>query len=91
MTEVMAQVLESFSVHAPQQAKLIIKNHPLDPGLHHHRRTITALATRFDVLTRGKVVLSKQRDDMPKNGLLAFYRTALEEADQANKNTGFLQ
>ncbi len=39
------------------------------------------LASRFDVLSRGKIVASVQRDDMEStNNLLAFYRQAVEEA-----------
>jgi len=38
-----------------------------------------ALASRFDVLSRGKIIASAKREDIPKDGLLAFYRKALEE------------
>ncbi len=38
------------------------------------------LATRFDVLTRGLVQASTTRVDLPRDGLLAFYRQALEIA-----------
>jgi len=36
------------------------------------------LATRFDVLSRGRIQASVQRDALPQDGLLAFYRTTLE-------------
>lgn len=39
------------------------------------------LGTRFDVLSRGKIVASASRDEIPQDGLLAFYRKALESAD----------
>jgi len=32
-TAFLAEVLNSFSVHAPPEARLVVKNHPLDPGL----------------------------------------------------------
>ena len=37
------------------------------------------LASRFDVLSRGKIISSAKREDIPRDGLLAFYRRALEE------------
>lgn len=52
MAEVMAHVLESFARHAPGKAKLIIKNHPLDPGLDQHQQTISTLISRFDLNNR---------------------------------------
>lgn len=54
MAEVMAHVLESFARHAPGNSKLIIKNHPLDPGLNHHQPTISALTKRFDL--QGRII-----------------------------------
>jgi capsular polysaccharide export protein len=49
MAEVMEYVLESFSRAAPTQAKLVIKNHPLDVGLSDHRGALAALVRRFDL------------------------------------------
>ncbi len=46
----------------------------------HDLARVEDLASRFDVLTRGKVVASVQRSEMPRNGLLAFYRQALEDS-----------
>jgi len=43
------------------------------------------LATRFDVLSRGKIIASARRDEIPKDGLLAFYRRSLELPDPAAK------
>jgi heme exporter protein A len=37
------------------------------------------LASRFDVLSRGEIVASVQRDDIDPNNLLAFYRQAIQE------------
>jgi heme exporter protein A len=36
------------------------------------------LASRFDVISKGVIVASEQRSSIPPNGLLAFYRDALE-------------
>lgn len=38
------------------------------------------LATRFDVLSRGHIVASAQRDQLADSNLLTFYRQALEAA-----------
>jgi heme exporter protein A len=44
------------------------------------------LGTRFDVLSRGKIIASARQEDIPKDGLLAFYRKALQMPDlEANK------
>lgn len=47
MTAVMAYVMESFAAHAPDRAKLVIKNHPLDMGFVNYRRIIAGLEQRF--------------------------------------------
>jgi heme exporter protein A len=39
------------------------------------------MASRFDVLSRGRIVQSAARDSLPRDGLLAFYRQALEARD----------
>ena len=41
------------------------------------------LAGRFDVLSRGKILASARAGDLPRDGLLAFYRQALEDAAEA--------
>lgn len=38
------------------------------------------LASRFDVLSRGKIVAQVRRQDIVPDGLLGFYRRALQEA-----------
>jgi heme exporter protein A len=38
------------------------------------------LASRFDVLSRGKIVASAQRDEMEPDQILSFYRQALQES-----------
>jgi len=52
MTAVMAEVMASFARHAPETARLLIKNHPLDSGLLNYSRIIRRLAARFDLTGR---------------------------------------
>jgi heme exporter protein A len=44
----------------------------------HDLARVEDLASRFDVLARGKISASLPRSEMQRNGLLAFYRSALE-------------
>jgi len=44
------------------------------------------LATRFDVLSRGKIIASAKRDEIPQDGLLAFYRRSLEMPDPGKQD-----
>lgn len=37
------------------------------------------LCTRFDVLSRGKIIASASRDEIPQDGLLAFYRRSINQ------------
>jgi heme exporter protein A len=46
----------------------------------HDLARVTDLAGRFDILTRGKIAGSISRQSLPQDGLLAFYRQALEGA-----------
>jgi capsular polysaccharide export protein len=50
--EVIAQVLASFARHAPADAWLVIKNHPLDTGLIGYRRYALQLARHFEIAER---------------------------------------
>jgi heme exporter protein A len=43
----------------------------------HDLARVADLASRFDVLSRGKIVASAQRADIPPDQLLTFYRSAL--------------
>ncbi|MCH7664139.1 MAG: heme ABC exporter ATP-binding protein CcmA [Chloroflexi bacterium] len=44
----------------------------------HDLARISDLASRIDVLSRGAIVASQQRSEIPPDGLLAFYRHAIE-------------
>lgn len=52
MAAVMRKVIRSFSLHAPSDARLLIKNHPLDLGLAGHEGTARNLARQFGVEDR---------------------------------------
>ncbi|MEJ2759791.1 MAG: heme ABC exporter ATP-binding protein CcmA, partial [Anaerolineales bacterium] len=43
------------------------------------------LCTRFDVLSRGKIIASASGKDIPQDGLLAFYRQAIQMPAKAEK------
>lgn len=60
MDEVMEYVLESFAKHAPADTIMVIKNHPLDPGLENHARVVKRLEHRFDL--HGRVVYLEDGD-----------------------------
>ncbi|WP_291991769.1 capsular biosynthesis protein [Candidatus Accumulibacter sp. ACC003] len=52
MNGVMESVMESFAMHAPNAARLVIKNHPLDAGLVNYRGVISDLERRFGLAGR---------------------------------------
>lgn len=52
MREVIDHVVASFAVHAPSNARLLVKNHPLTPGLVNYRKVTNAIATHYDVSAR---------------------------------------
>ncbi len=47
MSEVIGMVMNSFARSAPVQARLVIKNHPLDTGLDNYAKIISDLSDRF--------------------------------------------
>lgn len=47
MVEVIEYAMESFARHAPEEARLLIKNHPLDMGLVDYAKAIQELSARF--------------------------------------------
>ena len=51
----------------------------------HDLARVEDLATRFDVLTRGTVRATIAKTDLPRDGLLAFYRHSLEESSKGVK------
>ena len=52
MRPMVEYVMESFVRGADADACLVVKNHPLDPGLAHHARMIAAAAARFGIAGR---------------------------------------
>lgn len=53
----------------------------------HDLARVEEMASRFDVLSRGKICSSVRRDALPPDGLLAFYRHALAEATSPVEET----
>lgn len=52
MFEVIEHVIASFAAHAPSAARLLVKNHPLSPGLVDYKRITQALAQQYGVSDR---------------------------------------
>nr|WP_301841766.1 capsular biosynthesis protein [Pseudomonas sp. JQ170] len=52
MFEVINHVIASFAAHAPTKARLLVKDHPLSPGLVNYRRITEALAQQYGVSDR---------------------------------------
>ncbi len=52
MSEVVEFVMRSFANHAPKNARLVIKNHPLDMGLVNYQKNIALLAQALDIAER---------------------------------------
>ncbi|MBZ5790075.1 capsular biosynthesis protein [Burkholderia contaminans] len=50
--DAIAKVMRSFASHAPADAWLVIKNHPLDTGLIDYRRYVRQLACELDLADR---------------------------------------
>lgn len=61
MVEVIEQVMQSFSRHAPSTAWLVIKIHPLDAGLFNYDKAIQQLAPYYNLTGR---VLYLQSGDL---------------------------
>ena len=49
----------------------------------HDLARAAGLAERFDVLSRGRIQASTRSSDLPQDGLLSFYRQALEMSEAA--------
>lgn len=52
MHDALATILASFAAHAPEDVALLVKEHPLDNGLHDWRGAVTALARALDIEDR---------------------------------------
>jgi heme exporter protein A len=65
---------------AARQRTLVMTSHDLS--------RVADLASRFDVLTRGKIQASIQRADLPVDGLLTFYRQSLANAVRPKEELG---
>ncbi|MBO9356750.1 capsule biosynthesis protein CapA [Bordetella petrii] len=52
MSDLIDSVLPSFAAHAPSDAVLVVKNHPLDPGIDDHEELVFNLACRLGIQDR---------------------------------------
>lgn len=52
MREVMSRVMASFAQHAPVEAVLLVKNHPLDMGMIDHEKEAQQLAQQYGIADR---------------------------------------
>jgi capsular polysaccharide export protein len=52
MSGLIERVMRSFALHAPAGARLVIKNHPLDPGFVNFGRLAAALGRELDIAGR---------------------------------------
>jgi capsular polysaccharide export protein len=73
----LAETLRSFAAHAPADAQLIVKVHPLDPCLKRWGRRLPALARQAGIGDRVHVVHHGALDDMLKGacGLITVNST----------------
>lgn len=52
MSDVLQHVLSSFATHAPSDTRLVVKNHPLSPGIIDYQHVTRKLAARFGIGNR---------------------------------------
>jgi capsular polysaccharide export protein len=52
LSQMLEQVVQSFALHAPNDSRLIVKQHPLDNDLEGWRKVVTELATRYRISKR---------------------------------------
>ena len=52
VADVIRHVVNSFATHAPSSAQLLIKNHPLDPGLDGHEQVVESASRQAGVAHR---------------------------------------
>jgi len=78
MQEVIGKVAASFAYHAPSDAFLVIKNHPLDMGLAQYARLIKVLAHEYDLGDRLVYLEGGNLEALLKraNGLITVNSTA---------------
>ncbi|MGI9377337.1 MAG: capsule biosynthesis protein [Tsuneonella suprasediminis] len=56
MRDAIAGILASFAAHAPAECLLLVKEHPLDNGLHGWRRTVMELAGSLGIARRVRFI-----------------------------------
>ena len=87
----MREALESFARHAPRDAVLLFKVHPLDPGVKSWRRRINAMAATAGVAERARYVDGGDLDTLVRGsaGVLTVNSTVgLRRRLRNQKNCG---
>ncbi|MFB9952940.1 capsule biosynthesis protein [Rhizobium puerariae] len=79
LSQMLEQVIQSFARHAPENGRLIVKQHPLDNDLEGWRKVVARLAERYRV--KGRVVF------IEKGNLQAILRSS-HGAIVVNSTTG---
>jgi capsular polysaccharide export protein len=69
MADVMEFVMKSFAHHAPRNAKLVIKNHPLDMGLVNYPRLIRRLSKHLGLEGRVEYIETGNLDTLLRHTL----------------------
>lgn len=52
LSQMLDQVMHSFSLHAPEGSRLVVKQHPLDNDLENWRKVVTGIAKRYHIDNR---------------------------------------
>ena len=71
------QILDTILTQVSLQGRTVVMTS-------HDLSRAADLANRFDVLTRGSICASIRKDQLPQDGLLAFYRKALAGGEAGN-------
>jgi capsular polysaccharide export protein len=66
MHDFMNEVVKSFAGHAPDNAMLVFKHHPMDRGYNHYGRDIKKLAREYGVESRVFYVFDAELPDLFK-------------------------
>jgi capsular polysaccharide export protein len=83
------RVISSFASHAPKNARLVIRSHPLDPGLVPHRAIVAQTARKYSVSHRVRLTdYGKLHEILPgMTGVVCINSTAGLAAVEFGKPT----
>lgn len=88
-TSYIDRVVASFAAHAPQNARLVFRSHPLDPGLVPHRAIVMETARKYAVSRRARLTdYGKLHEILPRMaGVVCINSTAGLAAVEFGKPT----